>query len=96
MGSTSDNPKRKNLREKLEGLRKEIVAKEAELGRALKSKKQPDGELKTIHRRARRDIKKLKEKETRLDNRLAHTPTKVPASELTGRIIVSCLPLTLG
>ena len=37
-----DNPKRKNLREKLEGLRKEIVAKEAELGRALKSKKQPD------------------------------------------------------
>ena len=80
-----DNPKRKNLREKLEGLRKEIVAKEAELGRALKSKKQPDGELKTIHRRARRDIKKLKEKETRLDNRLAHTPTKVPASELTGK-----------
>ena len=68
-----DNPKRKNLREKLEGLRKEIVAKEAELGRALKSKKQPDGELKTIHRRARRDIKKLKEKETRLDNE-AHTP----------------------
>ena len=44
-----------------------------------------DVELKTIHRRARRDIKKLKEKETRLDNRLAHTPTKVPASELTGK-----------
>ncbi len=84
-----DNPKRKDLREKLEGLRNEIVAKEAELGRALESKnpggQKTDGELKTVHRRARRDIKKLKEKATRLENRLAHTPTKVPASELTGK-----------
>ena len=84
-----NNPKRKDLREKLEGLRKEIVAKEAELGRALESKKtggqKPDEELKTVHRRSRRDIKKLKEKVTRLENRLAHTPTKVPASELTGK-----------
>ena len=80
-----DNPKRKILREKLEGLRTEIVAKEAELGRASESKKQPDGELKTLQRRARRDIKKLNEKVTRLENRLAHTPTKVPASELTGK-----------
>jgi hypothetical protein len=84
-----DNPKRKDLREKLEGLRKEIVAKEAELGRALESKKtggqKTDGELKTVHRRSRRDIKKLKERVTRLENRLAHTPTKVPTSELTGK-----------
>ena len=84
-----DNPKRKDLREKLEALRKEIVEKEAELGRALESKnpggQKTDGELKTVHLRARRDIKKLKEKATRLENRLAHTPTKVPASELTGK-----------
>ena len=79
-----DNPKRKNLREKLEGLRKEIVAKEAELGRALKSKKQPDGELKTI---AAEHVvyQKTQGEGDATDNRLAHTPTKVPASELTGK-----------
>ncbi len=84
-----DNPKRKNVREKLKALRKETVEKEAELGRALESKKadgqKSDGELKTAHRRLRRDIKKLKERVARLENRLAHTPTKVPASELTGK-----------
>ena len=44
-----------------------------------------DGELKTLQRRARRDIKKLQERVKRLENRLAHTPAKVPANELTGK-----------
>ena len=84
-----DNPKRKNVREKLEALRREIVEKEAEFGRVLESKtadsQETDGELKTLQRRARRDIKKLQERVKRLENRLAHTPAKVPANELTGK-----------
>ena len=84
-----DNPKRVELRRKIDQAQGDIVFKEAELGRALEFNngqvRKTAGGLKRVHRGLRREIDELYKRVYRLENRLAQTPTKVPLSQLKDR-----------
>jgi len=84
-----ENPARVKLRKKIEELQTEIVFKEAELGQALefndeKVRRTARG-VKLAHSALRREINGLYHRVQRLEHRLAHTPSKVALSELTGK-----------
>ena len=84
-----ENPARVKLRKKIEELQTEIVFKQAELGQALefndeKVRRTARG-VKLAHSALRREINGLYHRVQRLEHRLAHTPSKVALSELTGK-----------
>jgi hypothetical protein len=81
-----DNPRRAILKRKIAQVQDDIVFKEAELGQALefndeKVRRTARG-LKLAHSRLRREIDNLYERLSRLENRLAQTPAKVPLKEI--------------
>lgn len=80
-----DNPRRAYVRQQLAAAQAEVVFKEAELGRLLAES--PRGGHSTparLSRALRREIATFDARVARLEQRLTHTPTKVPAATLTG------------
>jgi len=84
-----DNPKRLQLRRQVDQLQMEIVFLEAELGQALDSTNAKEHKtargFTQAHSGVRRAIDALYTRLSRLENRLAHTPTTVPLSQLKVR-----------
>jgi transposase len=81
-----DNPKRAILRGKIAQVQEDIVFKEAELGQALevnqeKARRTARG-FKHAHSKLRREIGNLYGRLSRMENRLAQTPAKVPVREI--------------
>jgi hypothetical protein len=81
-----NNPKRALLKGKILQLQDDIVFKEAELGQALefndeKVRRTARG-LKLAHSALRREIENLYDRLSRLENRLAQTPAKVPLKDI--------------
>lgn len=83
------NPARRALRERLGRLRQELASGEAELGRALGAN--PEGQRRTVRglkialAPLRRRVAALAGQITRLQNRLRHTPARVPRTALEPR-----------
>ncbi len=84
-----DNPRREQLRQQIQKGERELIDKEAELGRTLEAARQlaspPTGALKRLLRSLRQQIKALSEKLQRLQQRWAHTPAKIPLRQLQGK-----------
>jgi transposase len=81
-----DNPRRAILRRKIAQVQEDIVFKEAELGQGLelneeKVRRTARG-LKHAHSKLRREIGNLYGRLSRMENRLAQTPAKVPVREI--------------
>lgn len=74
------NPRRAQLRQQIAALQAEVVFKEADLGRTLTN---PRPGASPSRRPVRREIARLEAQLARLDQRLAHTPAKVPVATLT-------------
>ena len=84
-----ENPKRADLRGRIQSVRDQIVVKEAELGQAVESSRtnghRTTAGLKRAHVALRREIDGLKKQLDRLENRLSQMPTKVPRKEVSGQ-----------
>lgn len=84
-----DNPLRARLRKERNQLLQEVLFKEAKLGQALefnneKKRKTARG-IKLAHSSLRKEINELHQRIDRLENRLAHTPTKVRLEDLKNK-----------
>lgn len=75
------NPRRAQVRQQIAALQAEVVFKEADLGRTVTEP--PRAGVATSQRTARREIAHLDAQLARLEQRLAHTPAKVPVATLT-------------
>ena len=100
------NRRRKALKERIRAVAKEIAALEAQLGRALdansESRRPTVRGLKIAHGKLRERLARQRQLLGRLENRLRHTPAKVPAERVDKkrvllreerRIVVNALKL---
>jgi transposase/uncharacterized coiled-coil protein SlyX len=84
-GRKMKNPARRRLKSRIDEVRQEIQAMEAEIGRALETNS--EGAYRTTHglkialTRQRKKLAKKREVLNRLKNRLQHTPAEILASE---------------
>lgn len=78
-----ENPRRAHVRQEIAAVQADIVLREAELGRPLAQTTEPAPPVQRV-RALRREIHGFEQRLIRLEQRLAHTPAKVPAPTLTG------------